>query len=372
MATSRAFAYNSGTAIPGLNQVGNISISETNFAGLTTSLEWFAGPDEELGYVIASQNALGDTTVPDGRTASVQFWRSATSSRESFISIANYVSNKHGSPQNFVFATQATAWLNTNGYWTSYSSSPYLSLNTIASYLRNYMSDFRNPSFYFYRLDGNGSYISDGGGDMYDSGNFTTPWLRSGVNYTSSSGATTSFTQSIFYTNNTSTLVDTDFYYTSLGYTQFNGSSQSGTYHPLTVLGSRSGSGPIGWQSGGNSGADGGGLMTASVIWNGTQSNGFSTYAYFRETYNATDPSHCNLIILLGHTNWDSQFGTLNSFADTAANGGNGIYYYSTTASNILAIHTLLSKSGGVLVTSEECKTVVSNFTLRIKQALGF
>lgn len=372
MATSRAFAYNTGPTVSGLIQVGNIAVSETNFIGLTTSLEWFSGPDEELGYVIASQNINNDTTVPDGRTASIQFWRSATSSRESFISIANFVSQKHGSPQNFIYATQATSWLNTNGYWTSYSSSPYLSINTIASYLRNYMSDFRNPNFYVYRLDGNAQYIQDGGNDMYDYGNFTTPWLRSGVQYTSPAGQTTSFTQSIFYNNTTSTLVDTDFYYVSLGYVQFSGSSQSSTYHPVTAIGSRSGSGPIGWQSGGNSGADGGGSMTSSVIWNGTQSNGFTTYAFFRETYSAGDPSHCNLIILLGHTNWDSQFGTLNSFADTAANGGNGLYYYSSTASNILTIHTLLSKESGVLVTAEECRTVVSNFTLRIKQALGF
>ncbi len=40
---------------------------------------------------------------------------------------------------------------------------PYTQINRIATYLRNYMVDFRNPSFYNYWLDGNGFYINDGG-----------------------------------------------------------------------------------------------------------------------------------------------------------------------------------------------------------------
>lgn len=245
---------------------------------------------------------------------------------------------------------------------------PYNFLNQIATYLRGYMSDFRNPSFYAYQLDGDGTFISDGGGDMYDAGNYTTPWLLSGTNYTSSSG---SFPFSINYTNTTSTTVDTDFYYTSLGYTQYTG-VQDLTYLPLTVIGTRKSSGVVGWQVGGNSGADGGGLLASGEIWSGTESNGFTTYAFYRQTYNAVDPSHCNLIILLGHSNWSSVFGAISSFADPTGNGGNGAYYYTSNASNILAIHTLLSKNSGVQVTADECKTVVSNFTLRIKQSLNF
>lgn len=247
-------------------------------------------------------------------------------------------------------------------------TNPYLYLGQIASTLRNHMADFRNPSFYNYWLDGNGTYISDGGGDMYDSGNYTTPWLRSGTQYTANSG---SFPSAINYTNTNSTLVDTDFYYISLGYTQYTG-VQDPTYLPLTVIGSRSAPGPVGWQVGGNSGADGGGVLASGQIWGGTESNGFTTYAFYRETYNAGDPSHCNLIILLGHSNWSSSFGTINSFADPVSNGGNGAYYYTTNASNILTIHTLLSKNSGQLVTAAECQTVVSNFTLRIKQSLGY
>jgi hypothetical protein len=258
---------------------------------------------------------------------------------------------------------------------TDVSGAPFQVLNTIAVYLRNYMADFRNPSFYNYQCDGSGFFINDGGGDMYDNGNVTTPWLRSGTQYVGIGGySAAAYPSSITYTNNTRTLMDTDFYYISLGYTQFTG-VQDPTFLPLTVLGSRSDVGaPVGWQIGGNSGADGGGTLASGILYNGTTLNGFVTHAFYRETYNAGDPSHCNLFILLGHSRWNSVFGTINSFADPVSNGGCGGYFYTSGGSvqNILAIQTLLSKNSGVLVSAAECQTVVQNFTLRIKQALGY
>jgi hypothetical protein len=257
----------------------------------------------------------------------------------------------------------------------SESGAPWESLNTIAVYLRNYMADFRNPSFYNYQCDGSGFFINDGGGDMYDNGNVTTPWLRSGTTYVGNAGYSAgSYPSAINYTNNTRTLMDTDMYYISLGYSQFTG-VQSATFLPMTVLGSRSGVGaPVGWQIGGNSGADGGGTLASGILYNGQVLNGFTTHAFYRETYNAGDPSHCNLFILLGHSQWGSVFGTISSFADPVSNGGCGGYFYTSGAGvkNILGIQTLLSKNGGVLVSAAECQTVVQNFTLRIKQALGF
>lgn len=258
---------------------------------------------------------------------------------------------------------------------TDVSGAPFQVLNTIAVYLRNYMADFRNPSFYNYQCDGSGFFINDGGGDMYDNGNVTTPWLRSGTQYVGIGGySAAAYPSAITYTNNTRTLMDTDFYYISLGYTQFTG-VQDPTFLPLTVLGSRSDVGaPVGWQIGGNSGADGGGTLASGILYNGTTLNGFVTHAFYRETYNAGDPSHCNLFILLGHSRWNSVFGTINSFADPVSNGGCGGYFYTSGGSvqNILAIQTLLSKNSGVLVSAAECQTVVQNFTLRIKQALGY
>lgn len=263
--------------------------------------------------------------------------------------------------------------LNYNAQLSKYQTQPYKYLQTIADYLANYRSEFKNPSFYNYTLDGNQFYISDGGGDMYDNGNITSPWLKSNLTYTGTSGynaSTYPFAIDYSVMTNTSSPVDDDFYYISMGYA--NGST---TYHPLTVLGSRSSIGsPVGFQVGGNSGADGGGTLSSSMIYNGTLINGFTVYAFYRETYNASDPSHCNLFILLGHPQWGSVFGSVNNFADPVSNGGNGAYFYTagSNTANILAIQTLLSKQGGVQVTAAECQSVVTNYTLRIKQALGY
>jgi hypothetical protein len=235
------------------------------------------------------------------------------------------------------------------------------------------MSEFRNPSFYGYRLDGNSYNILDGLGDMYDTGNWTYPWLISGTQYTSATGNSQQ-AFSINYASTSATTVDTDFVYASIGYTQTSEAITT-SIHPLTVLGFRTTTGnPVGFQLGGNSGADGGGTLSSSILYAGDIIQGFTVHAFYRETFGTGDPSHCNLFILLGHPSWGSVFGTINSFADPVANGGNGCFFYTSGAgvANILAIQTLLSKSGGILVTAAECQTVVQAFVNRVKLAVGF
>lgn len=254
------------------------------------------------------------------------------------------------------------------------SGSPYQQLNTIATYLRNYMADFRNPNFYTYRLDGTGYYILDGGFDMYDNGNITSPAIRRGNIYTSSAVySTIAYPSASNYTQTSSAVLDGDFNYVSLGYVQY-GVTQSATFHPLTVIGSRSTPGPVGWQVGGNSGADGAGLLATGSIYTGSVVDGFTVHAFYRQTYNAVDPSHCTVIILLGHPNWGSTFGTIISGSEPVSLGGCGVRLFSTGSNteNVLAINTLLSKQTGSLVTAAECKTVVDNFITRIKQSVGF
>jgi hypothetical protein len=53
MATARPFAYNTGSPIDGTIQVGNLSIG-TPTSGFTNNPQFWNGPDEELGYVIAT------------------------------------------------------------------------------------------------------------------------------------------------------------------------------------------------------------------------------------------------------------------------------------------------------------------------------
>ena len=390
MATARPFAYNIGASVSGTTQIGNLAIGvdDINYSQGAGGLRWWNGADEDLGYVVGFPQPAGTQPTPEVPTefAFVQFWRSEFKTEESFIELANYISDF---TQNFTAGTDASLWLNQNSYWTSYvPKTPYTELQTIASYLRGFMPEFRNPSFYAYNLDGGlnggtaGYEISDGGGDMYDFGNISSPWVVSNTEYVSTDGYSPfQFPQAVNYINSaTTTMLDTSFGYISLGYQASNtGQVQPLTYLPLTVLGSRDNetfgpSLPVGFQTGGNSGADGGGTLASGTIYNGSLVSGFTVYAFFRETYNAGDPSHCDLYILLGHPNWNSTFGTVSSFAQPVNVGGCGGYLYTTGAGtqNILTIKTLLSKNSGQLVTSSECQNVVNNFIKRIKESQSF
>jgi hypothetical protein len=118
MATARPFAYNPGPQIPGTEQVGNLSIG-TPTSGFTSTPQYWNGPDEELGYVIA-QSVSGNTqpTPLSGVTASVGFFRSDSLTDGSFITLSETIAG-----QSFSSATEASVWLTTNGFWNSYVTS---------------------------------------------------------------------------------------------------------------------------------------------------------------------------------------------------------------------------------------------------------
>lgn len=115
MAFARPFAYNPSSQIPGTEQIGNLSIG-TPTSGFTNSPQYWNGPDEELGYIIA-QSVSGNTqpTPFSGVTASVGFFRSPLLTENSFVEFTN---NLFG--QNFSNGNEAVVWLNSNGYWTSF------------------------------------------------------------------------------------------------------------------------------------------------------------------------------------------------------------------------------------------------------------
>jgi hypothetical protein len=123
MATARPFAYNPGEAIPGTEQIGNLSIGAP-ISGFTSNPQYWNGPDEELGYVIA-QSVSGNTqpTPLSGVFASVGFFRTSGFSDSEFINLSQSVSNQYGTPQTFSSATDASTWLTTNGFWNSYVAS---------------------------------------------------------------------------------------------------------------------------------------------------------------------------------------------------------------------------------------------------------
>lgn len=260
------------------------------------------------------------------------------------------------------------------------TGSPWQQINTITSYLRNYVTELRNPFFFVYSLDGNSFQITDGGNDMFDQGNYTSPWLIAGTNYIG--GNSISIPPALSYLSQSSSTTDTSFYYASFGYSQSAGvfpAAQNSIYHPLTMIGARSGSGPIGWQKAGNIGADGLGSILTGSVYTGSIVNGFTTYAYFRQTYGQSiDPNICDLYILLGHTNWNSNFGTVAWSASLSTQFQGAALYSTGSASNLLAITTLLSRTGStpsaasLPISSSDIRAVVDNYTLRIKEALSF
>jgi hypothetical protein len=121
MATARPFAYNTGAGITGTDQVGALAVGTPTDGFATTGLEWWNGPDEDLGYVIA-QTVPSDTqpTEIPGVFATVGFFRSDALTDPSFINIANAVAGASGGGP-FASGSAAKTWLNTNGYWTSYA-----------------------------------------------------------------------------------------------------------------------------------------------------------------------------------------------------------------------------------------------------------
>lgn len=234
----------------------------------------------------------------------------------------------------------------------------------LASYLSNFIALFRNPSFYSYALDGNSTYIVDGGNDMFDAfSNLTTPALISGATYAGgpsvspTTGSLSNYPFRISYAAE-DIIVDGDFRYASLGY----GASKL----PLTVIGARySPSSNSGWQKGGNGGADGFGSISTS---SGTLTSGPLTIRYFfRSIWGAGDPSICDVFMLVTHTNWGSIIGT-PSTTSSFSTDNIGCAYRTTGSTNVLAITTLLSKASGVEVTSANVSIVVSNYASRIRE----
>lgn len=119
MATARPFAYNTGTTIDGTEKIGNLAIG-TPSIGFTNNPQFWNGPDEELGYVVAHETPSGTQPNQLLIPAYLGFWRSELKTQESFIDLAKTISINDGDPQNFTGSTEAKTWLNDNGYWSSF------------------------------------------------------------------------------------------------------------------------------------------------------------------------------------------------------------------------------------------------------------
>lgn len=167
MPTSRPFAYNTGSQLPYTDQVGDIAIGvgevryDENYGGL----QWWGGPDEDLGYVIAHTVPSGNQPNPLNIPAYLGFWRSPLKTEQSFVDMVNQFFN-----QTFTTGIQCKTYLNNNGYWTSYGSNLVLYL------------DAGDPNSYpgtgtvWYDISGNGNDVT-----MVNSGSIT--WNNSITTY---------------------------------------------------------------------------------------------------------------------------------------------------------------------------------------------
>jgi len=121
MPTSRPFAYYVGPpTIAGTKRFGNLSVGVPT-SGFTAFPQYWMGPDEDLGYIIAAPVSGNTQPTPiSGVTASVQFWRSADFTPESYLNLVNNVFNETYTTAEFA----ARGMIQTYGYYTNYPASP--------------------------------------------------------------------------------------------------------------------------------------------------------------------------------------------------------------------------------------------------------
>ena len=128
MATSRSFCYNPVSIdIPNTESIGSMSVATGTINSsfyTNVNLQWWNGPDEDLGYVIAYVDPSGDRPNAPERTfltnyvCNIGFFRSAAKTEQSFVDLVQIIS----ASTSLILASQSKTWLNNNGYWTSYST----------------------------------------------------------------------------------------------------------------------------------------------------------------------------------------------------------------------------------------------------------
>jgi hypothetical protein len=152
MATSRPFAYNTGSTLPFTEQVGDIAIGTggVEYAANYGGFKWWGGPDEDLGYVITHTVPAGNQPNPLNIPAYIGFWRSPLKTEISFVNYTNFIFGT-----SFTTGDECKTYLNNNGYWTSYSGGPITS-NLILYYDPSNSSSYPGTGTTINDLSGNG------------------------------------------------------------------------------------------------------------------------------------------------------------------------------------------------------------------------
>jgi hypothetical protein len=124
MATHRIFCYNpTGATISGTEQVGSIAAA-TGVVSIDPTKQWWNGPDEDVRYIVAysslnSERSNGpERVLATNYPCNLGFIGSSAKTDESFLNLAKTISGS----SSLASASAAKTWLNTNGYWTSWTA----------------------------------------------------------------------------------------------------------------------------------------------------------------------------------------------------------------------------------------------------------
>lgn len=127
MSITRPFAFNSGSTISGSVKFGSLSVGAASIMDFSTNpgnAQWWMGPDEDLGYIIAVPDPTFSQSSAAGPNAGVRFWRSNGKTDAEFLSLSNVVARRlDQSPFNTI--SDALSWLVTSGFPTTYPQVNY-------------------------------------------------------------------------------------------------------------------------------------------------------------------------------------------------------------------------------------------------------
>ena len=225
------------------------------------------------------------------------------------------------------------------------------------------------------QYNGDEKYISDGGGDMYDSGNYTICMNESNPSFSNFTSSGRSNSEAISYDDTSVTTPNGS----GVGEYRYIAGGYSGSYlnteGALIVAATTGNSGNTycGFAKGGNSGADGSGNKIQVDLYNGSVISGFTVYASYMATVNASDPSVCDLYILMGHANWGTTFGTINkyNYTNTGYNTS-AMWSESSSQNNVLAIATLAARTSGNTPVQSEMEGIVSDIVGDIQSEFSY
>lgn len=97
----------------------SIATQDVDLIGSSSQVIWWAGPNEQVGYVIAYPVPTRNHPTQRGNIAEVGFKRSAAPNDQSLLDLINAM-RREQSLSEFATLAEGLTWLDTIPYWYSY------------------------------------------------------------------------------------------------------------------------------------------------------------------------------------------------------------------------------------------------------------